>query len=185
MKLLKYSLNVNVHICITWTCDGAKFVVSYQTSQQNNAVWPGLEGKHDRQAPKLQVLNTTSLFQTFSIAKLILNTEWTHQLPNWRSLPTELNLTGLLKVEKQADRTFTLQAMPAIYLQRNTFFDRSSLKKCTRYYNPWSIQSEDKQPKRQRHWQHPAEVVGFVLALHSGRGLNPQQEKTVGSYPHL
>lgn len=176
---------MNVHTCITWTSDGGGFVVGYQTSQQNNAVWPGLEGKHDRQAPKLQVFKTTSLFQTFSIAKLLLNREWTHQLTNWRSLPTELNLTGLLQVEKQADRTFTLQAMPAIYLKRNTFFDRSSLKKWTRYYNPRSIHSEDKQPKRQRHWQHPAEVMGFVLALHSGQGLNPQQEKTVGSYPHL
>lgn len=56
------------------------------------------------------------------------------------------------------------QKWPAIYLQRQTctFFDCSSLKNCSRYYDPRPIHSEDKQPKRQRHWQHPAEVMGFV-----------------------
>lgn len=38
--------------------------------------------KYDKKAPNLQVFKTTSVFQTFSISKLILNEEQTHQLTN-------------------------------------------------------------------------------------------------------
>lgn len=143
--------------------------------------------KYDKKAPNLQVFKTTSVFQTFSISKLILNEEQTHQLTNWSSLQSELNLTGLLHVGKHKHTESLLSAMACnLPARKHFFFDCSPLKKYTRYYEPRPIHSEDKQPEWQsRGTGSTLQRLWVLLALHSGWGLNSQQEKTVGSYPHL
>lgn len=132
------------------------FVVSYQTLQQNDAVCPGPEEKQcDRQVPKIQLFKTTSLFQTiFLHFHTNPQLRWTHQLTNWSSLHTELNLTDHYFTWRNTSGQNLDTFSNGLQLTRKgTLFDCSSLRNCTRYCDPRPTSSEDKQPKRQRHWQ--------------------------------